>query len=141
MFKPRRAAQKYLDGAAMFALGGEEVGPGNHFGVLLEQRATLTLGHPAPDTEFDPVVEGIGAALEDHRAMPADDGGFALGRTADEQFVGVGLPATSLRHPRDTGLGLCALDRTGGKRGSSCPARNWPCARHQRFPLSPAAVT
>ena len=80
----------------MFALGGEEVGPGNNFGVLLEQCAALPLGHPTPHAELDAVVEGIGAALRDHRAVPADDGGFALGRAADEQFVRVGLPATSL---------------------------------------------
>ncbi len=99
----------------MFALGGEEVGPGHHLGVLLEQRAALTLGHPTPDTELDAVVEGVGPALRDHRAVPADDCGFALGRAADEQFVGVGLPATSLGNPCNTGLGLCALNQTAGK--------------------------
>src|SRR6185437_8034666 len=121
----------------MVALGGEEVGPGNHFGVLLEQCATLALGHTAPDAELDAVVEGVGAAFEDHRAVPADHCGFALGGAADEQFVGVGLPAACLGNPRDSSLSLGTLDQTGGKRGSSSPARNWPCTRHQRFPLSP----
>ena len=68
----------------MFALGGEEVGPGNHFGVLLEQRAALALGHATPDTELDTVVEGVGAAFQDHLAVPTDHCGFALGRAADE---------------------------------------------------------
>ncbi len=68
----------------MFALGGEEVGPGNNFGVLLEQCAALALGHPAPDAELDAVVEGVGAAFEDHRAVPADHRGFALGGAADK---------------------------------------------------------
>jgi hypothetical protein len=68
----------------MFALGGEEVGPGNNLGVLLEQGATLTLGHPTPDTELDAVVQCVGPAFQDHRAVPADDRGFALGRAADE---------------------------------------------------------
>src|SRR3954468_8864166 len=119
----------------MFALGGEEVGPGDHLGVLLEQSPTLALGHATPDTELDSVVEGVGAAFRDHRTVPTDHCGFALGRAAYEQFVGIGLPAPGLGNPGNSGLGLCALNQTGGKRSSSSPARNWPCARHQRFPL------
>src|SRR5689334_784482 len=126
----------------MFALCGEEIGPGHYFGMLLEQCATLAFGHPTPHPELDAIVEGIGAAFQDHRAMPADHGGFALGRATYEQFVGVSLAASSLGNPRDPVLGLHALDQTAGKRGGdSCPARNGPCCRHQRFPLSPAAVT
>ena len=68
----------------MFALGGEEVCPGDHLGVLLEQCAALAFRHATPDAELDAVVEGVGAAFEDHRAVPADHCGFALGRTADE---------------------------------------------------------
>jgi hypothetical protein len=101
-----------LDGAAVFALGGEELGPGNHLGVLLEQGAALAFGHSAPDAEFDAVVKGVGAALEDHRAVPADDGCFALGGAADEQFVGIGLAATRLGYPRDARLGFGAVDQT-----------------------------
>ncbi len=101
-----------LDGAAVFALGGKEVGPGNHLGVLLEQSAALAFGHAAPDPEFDAVVEGVGAAFQDHRTMPADHGGFALGGAADEQFVWIGLAAAGLGYPSDTGLGLGALDQT-----------------------------
>jgi hypothetical protein len=96
----------------MFALGGEELGPGNHLGVLLEQRAPLTFGHATPDAEFDPVVQGVGAAFEDHRAVPADDGGFALGGASYEEFIWIGLAASSLGHPGDTGLGLRAVDKT-----------------------------
>lgn len=124
----------------MFALGGEELGPGHHLGVLLEECAALTLGHPAPHAELDAVVEGVGPAFEDDRAVPADDCGFALGRAADEQFVGIGLSASSSGNPRDSSLGLSALDQIVGKSVGSCPTRYWPCARHQRFPLSPAAV-
>lgn len=68
----------------MFALGGEEVGPGHDLGVLLEQCTALALGHSAPHAELDSVVEGVGPAFEDHRAVPADHCGFALGRAADE---------------------------------------------------------
>jgi hypothetical protein len=99
----------------VFALGGEEVGPGNDLRVLLEQRAALALGHATPHPELDSVVECVGTAFEDHRAVPADDGGFALGGASDEQFVGVGLPAAGLGNPCDSGLGLNALNQTAGK--------------------------
>jgi hypothetical protein len=64
--------------------------------MLLEQCATLALGHAAPDAELDAIVEGVGPALQDHRAMPADHGGFALGGASDEQLIRVGLSAPSL---------------------------------------------
>ena len=104
----------------------EEVSPGNDLGVLLEQGTALAFGHAAPDAEFDAVIQGVGATFEDHWTMPADDGGFALGCAANEEFIRIGLAASSLGHPRDSGLGLYALDQTVGKRGSSSPARNWP---------------
>ena len=90
----------------MFALGGEEVGPGDHLGVLLEQCPALALGHATPDTELDAIVEGVGAAFEDHRAVPADDCGLALGGSTHEKLIGVCLPAARLRNPRNPGLGL-----------------------------------
>ena len=79
--------------------------------MLLEQGAALAFGHTAPDAEFDAVVEGICAAFENHRTVPTDDGGLALGCAAYEEFIGIGLAASSLGYPRDTGLGLCALDK------------------------------
>ena len=98
----------------MFALGGKELGPGNDLGVLLEKGAALAFGHAAPDTEFDTVVEGIGATFENHRTVTADDGGFALRCAAYEEFIGIGLTATGLGYPSDTGLGFCALDKDVG---------------------------
>jgi hypothetical protein len=95
----------------VFALGGKELSPRNDLGVLLEQGAALALGHAAPDTEFDAVVEGVGPALENHRTVPADDGRFALGRATHKEFIGIGLAASGLGDPRDAGLGLCALDK------------------------------
>ena len=95
----------------MFALGCKEVGPRNHLGVLLEQGAALAFRHAAPDAEFDAVVQGVGATFEDHWTMPTDDGGFALRCAANEEFIRIGLAASSLGHPGDTGLGLCALDK------------------------------
>jgi hypothetical protein len=96
----------------VFALGGEEVCPGNHLGVLLEKGAALAFGHATPDAELDAVIQGVGATLEDHGAMTADDGGFALCCATYEEFVGIGLTASSLGYPGDTGLGLCAVDKT-----------------------------
>jgi hypothetical protein len=81
---PHQVDEGVLYGAAVFALGGEELGPGNHLGVLLEQGAALAFGHTAPHAELDAVVECVGAAFQDHRAMSADDGGFALRGAADE---------------------------------------------------------
>lgn len=80
--------------------------------MLLEQGAALALGHAAPDTEFDAVIEGVGAALENHRAMSADNGGLALGGAAYEELIRIGLAASSLGYPGDAGLGLGALDKT-----------------------------
>jgi hypothetical protein len=68
----------------MFALSREELGPGNHFRVLLEQGAALPFGHATPDAELDPVVEGVGPAFQDHGTVPADHRGFALGGASYE---------------------------------------------------------
>jgi hypothetical protein len=94
----------------VFALGGEEFRPGDDLGVLLEQRTPLALSHPSPDAELDAVVQCVGSALGDHRAVAADDRGLSLGSTADEQFVGVGLAAARLGNPRDPGFGFGAVD-------------------------------
>ena len=96
----------------MFALGRKELGPRNHLGVLLEQGAALAFGHAAPDAEFDAVIQCVGSTFKDHRTVPADDGGLALRGAAYEEFIWIGLAASSLGHPGDTGLGLRALDET-----------------------------
>ena len=111
----------------MFALGGEELRPGNHLGVLLEQGAALPLGHPAPYAELDAVVQRVGSAFQDDGAVPTDDRGFALRRAADEQFVRIGLAAAGLGHPGDSGLGLGAVDDTLSRRACGCPTRGGPC--------------
>jgi hypothetical protein len=96
----------------VFALSGEEVGPGDHLWVLLEQGAALAFGHTAPDSEFDAVVEGVGAAFQYHRTMSTDHGRFALGGATDKQFVWISLAAAGLGYPSYPGLGLGALDQT-----------------------------
>ncbi len=112
----------------MFALGGEEVGPGNYFGVLLEQGTALPLGHTAPNPELDPVVQRVGSAFQDHRTVPADHRGFALRRTTDEQFVRISLSATRLRHPCDPSLSFGSVCQTMSRvgRGRSRLARDSP---------------
>ena len=127
---PRRSREwlsGLLDRAAVFALGGEELGPGNHLGVLLEQCAALALGHSAPDTELDAIVEGVGAAFEDHRAVPADHCGFALGGATDEQFVGIGLADIAPGIPTRSGPRPPRLGPDVGWSGGDCPARSGPC--------------
>jgi hypothetical protein len=94
--------------------------------MLLEQSAALTFGHATPHAELDSIVERIGAALRDYRAVPADHRGFALGGAADEQLIGIGLSAPRLGNPRDAGLGLSTLDNTIDRRSSDCPARRGP---------------
>ena len=107
------------------ALGGEEVGPGHHLWMLLEQGATLPLRHAAPHAELHLVVQGVGAAFGDHRTVPADDCGLALSGSAHEEFIGIRTAAAGLGHPRDAGFGFRALD--GGLNGCcACPTRCGP---------------
>ena len=96
----------------MFALGGEELGPGHYFGVLLEQCPPLPLGHAAPHAELDPVVQRICAALSDNRTVPANHCRLALRGPANEEFVGVSGPTSGLRHPRDARFGSYAVHRS-----------------------------
>ena len=72
--------------------------------MLLEQGTSLTFGHPTPDAELDPIVQGIGAALRDDRAVPADHRSFALGGATDEQLIRIGRTTQSLGYPRDPGV-------------------------------------
>jgi hypothetical protein len=88
----------------VFALCGEELGPGNDFGMLLEQRPTLTLGHPAPNPELHPVVQCVGAAFGDDRTVPANHRGFPLRRTADEEFIRISGATSGLGYPGDPGF-------------------------------------
>ena len=60
-----------LVGVAVLALGGEELRPGDHLRVLLEQRPPLAFGHAAPNTELHLVVECVGEALGDDGAKVA----------------------------------------------------------------------
>jgi len=75
--------------------------------VLTQQRPALAFGHPAPDTELDAVVEGIGAALKLHGTVAADGRGFALGGAADEQLIRVDPPTPCTGHPSQSSFRVC----------------------------------
>lgn len=94
--------------------------------MLLEQRAALAFGHATPDAEFDAVIKSIGATFQDHRAVSADDGGLALGSAADEELIGIGLPASSLGYPGNPSLGLRAVDNAVCWHVRCCPPRRGP---------------
>ncbi|GAA3162492.1 hypothetical protein GCM10020255_046310 [Rhodococcus baikonurensis] len=72
----------------MLALVFEELGPGVDVGVLLEQRTALTFGHSAPHTELDAIVERIGSALHEDRAVTADGGCLALRGATNKSWSG-----------------------------------------------------
>ena len=77
--------------------------------MLLEQGTTLTLGHPAPDAELNPVVQRVRTALGEDRAVTTDHGRFTLGGPAYEQLVGVGRSTQGLGHPGDPGFPVYPL--------------------------------
>lgn len=77
----------------------------------LEKGTTLALRQPAPDPVLDAVVESIGGALENDRAVPADRRRFPLGGAAYEQFFWVDVAAPGFGHPRGAGLGVRAVGK------------------------------
>ncbi len=89
--------------------------------MLLEQCPPLPFGHATPHPELHPVVQGISTALGDHRAVPADDRGLALGGAPHEQFVRIGSAAASLCNPGDPCFSLCARHRSRNGRGEGPP--------------------
>ncbi|MDT5101958.1 MAG: hypothetical protein QOC76_5695 [Mycobacterium sp.] len=58
--------------------------------MLPYQFSALTLGHAAPDTELDAVVERVGQTVGHDRALAADHRRSPLGGTGHEEFVGIG---------------------------------------------------
>lgn len=83
--------------------------------MLLEQGPALPLGHAAPHAELDPVVECVGQTLEYDRAVPTDHRGFALRRTAYEEFIGIRTATDGFGNPGDSALVLhAAQDGSGG---------------------------
>src|SRR4051794_8161530 len=71
----------------------EQAPPGLHVRPALEQGPALALGHPTPDAELDPVVQGVGQALGADDTGHADLLGPVLLSSLDEQRIGVGCAA------------------------------------------------
>jgi len=93
--------------------------------MLLEKGPALTLGHATPHTELDAVVQCIGTTLGHDWAVPANDCGFTLGSTPDEQLIGISLSAQRLGYPCDPGFAIRAVEQAV-KRCCDCPARSRP---------------
>src|SRR6266487_2958719 len=70
-------------GAGIF----EQLAPRSHVRPPAQQRAALPLGHAAPDSELDAVVERIGEALSADGAPAADQLRPVLGCPLHEQLV------------------------------------------------------
>ena len=70
--------------------------------MLTQQCTTLTFGHATPHSELDAVIESVGSAFELHRAVAADDCGFPLSRSTNEEFIGILATATRPCHPRQS---------------------------------------
>ncbi len=101
----------------LVARGLEQVPPRGDVRAAAQQGAAFALGHAPPDTELDPVVEGVGEALGAHRTPAADRLGAVLGRPLDEQFVRVSRLAGRPRTP------VCLPHGAEGTEGKVAPNR------------------
>src|SRR5215471_2234713 len=97
----RSAGDQLVFRLALVLVAGllKQIPPGGDIGAAAQQRAPLPLGHAAPDTELDAVVQGIGQALGPHDAATADQLGPVLCRTLDEKLVWVRLLARGTTGP------------------------------------------
>ena len=77
----------------------EQAPPRVHIRVAAQQGAPLALGHAAPDAELGPVVEGVGQALGEDRALLQTILAVLLRGPLHEQGVRVVAHATSLARP------------------------------------------
>src|SRR6266581_877386 len=97
----------------------EQVAPGNHVRPAAEQRTPLTLGHAAPHTELNPVVECVREALGPDGAAAADQLGPVLRRPLNEELVRVRSLARGAGGPvRDPHLAQLLLIVTPAPRAS-----------------------
>ena len=120
------AGHELVDGLPLVLVTGalKQLAPRRHVGPPTQQRATLPLGHPAPDAELDPVVERIRKALSAHRAAPADQLGAILRCALDEQLVRVGSLACGACGPVSDPHVPTPLDRPARTLGRSS---RWGC--------------
>lgn len=109
----------------------EEFGPRVDVGVLFEEGASLAFGHPAPHSELDSVVESVGAALHEYRAVSADCCCLALRGTSNEKLIRIYFAASRLRDPGDASL--CLFDIQTATRGG-CVHSLVPSTKYVRRP-------
>ena len=57
--------------------------------MLFQQHPALAHGHAAPNAEVYLVVECVGQAFGDDGTVPAYISGLALGRSINEELVGI----------------------------------------------------
>jgi hypothetical protein len=74
-----------------------------------EQCPALPFRHPTPDAEFDSIVECVRTAFHQHRAVPAEGGGFALRGACDEELIRVSFSTLSPRYPAEVCCGVCEV--------------------------------
>ena len=114
-----------LAGLAVLAPRGEEVGPGDNLGVLLDQRASLAFGQAAPNTKLHMVVERVGEALGDDGTTPTNNRRSPLRRSSNKEVVGIVGATPRFRYPLDAGFGLRLAAGVNGEWihvGCYCPA-------------------
>lgn len=109
----------------------EEFGPRVDVGVLLEESASLAFGHPTPHSEFDAVVESVGAALHQDRAVSADCCCLTLRGTSNEKLIRIYFAAARLCYPGDASL--CLFDIQTATRGG-CVHSLVPSTKYVRRP-------
>src|SRR5215469_4972426 len=88
-------------GGALVGIPGvlKQLSPGGHVWTAAKQGPALALGHAAPDTELDPVVEGVREALGTDDAATADQLGPVLRRPLNKQLVRIRLLARGAGSP------------------------------------------
>ena len=57
--------------------------------MLFQQNPALAHGHAAPNTEVNLVVERVGQAFGDDGTVPAYLSGLVLGRSINEELLGI----------------------------------------------------
>ena len=58
--------------------------------MTLAQHPPLAFCHAAPDAELHLIVQRVGQALDGDRTVPADDSGFPLRGSSNEELIGIG---------------------------------------------------
>lgn len=115
----------------------QQLRPRQHVRVLLEQGLTTVLGHPAPHSVLDLVVQCVGCTLTQHRAPIAYFRRSTLTGFADEQRVGMSVATQPFRFPAlSVGIGAARSRKNVGVRWLprsrlSCHCSSFPCCQRR----------